>query len=154
MKVTVEPVETKYIFRPEMVDVLPDLGAQGMTLAQMASHLCIPKRIFKSWVTPGNKAYIPDLGLAFEEAQTHCLAGWERLGEAAAMGKLPNHAAGTFKLMVSSQFPEYRPSALEAGSEASGSDSDDKIVISEDTTPAKAAVMYREAMKRLKAGKS
>ena len=63
----------KYIFNPDMCDVMIEMGKQGASQKMMFAEIGINKDVAKRWVKDH-----PDFSDALEMAKTHSQAFWER----------------------------------------------------------------------------
>ena len=63
----------KYVFNPDMCDIMIEMGKQGASQKMMFAEIGINKDVAKRWVKDH-----PDFSDALEMAKTHSQAFWER----------------------------------------------------------------------------
>lgn len=63
----------KYVFKPEMCDIMIEMGKSGASQKMMFAEIGINKDVAKRWVKDH-----PDFCDALEMAKTHSQAFWER----------------------------------------------------------------------------
>ena len=87
------------VFKPEYCEQVIELGKQGKSAAQMASHFGICRFTIDKWA-----ADIPEFGEAYAIARAHCQAWWEDAGQSGMY--LEKFNAAVWKKSVESRFKD------------------------------------------------
>jgi len=63
------------LYRPEYCETVIELGKQGDSMAQMASHFDVSRQTIENWASDH-----PEFLEALSKAKAHCQAWWEKAG--------------------------------------------------------------------------